>query len=246
MDQVRTWQSILDRNWYQIFSPAVATLYKSVRAHTLATVQALDRIHKARRIVEVANLGLHVNVGAELFPILSEDRKEAAAFYTQPSTAELLSHLTLTRDLLLSGEWGNAELLRSRRLADLACGTGTLLRAGYRRLLSFHEHAGGTVASSRRFHQLAIERGVVGADISPIATHLTASSLAELGAGDPYKTSQIGWINVGGPQGRTGSLEYFSNDGLADLFGASGGISSGSEGTDQSVVVVEDRSMIGF
>ena len=237
-EHVRCWSEILARNWRPIFKPAVSTLKAACDSHSRATAKALDWIEKAREIIEVSNLGLHINVGAELFPLLSEDRKEAAAFYTQPSTSELLAHLTLQYEFLEPVEWGNARLFAKRRLADLTCGTGTLLRAGYRRIMSFHERAGGTSESCKEFHRVAIEHGLVGADVSPIAAHLTSSSLAALGTGEPYRESHICWLNVGGEEGRTGSLEYFKTDELRDLFGTAGGISSGIEEGNSPIVGV--------
>ena len=241
-EQVRIWEKILARNWRPIFAPAVASLREASESHSLAAARALDQIDKARERIEIANLGLHINVGAELFPILSDDRKEAAAYYTQPSTAELLAYLTIQYEQLDASEWADARLFARRRLADLTCGTGTLLRAGYRRAAAFHERAGGTEQSCNELHRVAMECGLVGADISPIAAHLTSSSLAGLGRGEPYGESQIGWIDVGGTEGWTGSLEYFDVDNIQDLFGAVGGVSSGSHEEGASIIGVPDHS----
>ena len=245
-EHVRSWQEILARNWRPIFAPAVATLQQAMDAHVQATTRALDYVEQAREIIEQESLGRYINVGAEMFPILSEDRKEAAAFYTQPATAELLAGLTLPYDLLSPEAWGDAQLFEHRTLADLTCGTGTLLRAGYRRIVSFHEFAGGTPNSCSIMHRTAMEQGLVGTDISPIAAHLTSSSLAALSTGEPYAHSNIGWLSVGGKEGRAGALEYFSQDsdtGLADLFGQAGGISAGVAAPGSPVVVVEDASI---
>ena len=40
--------------------------------------------------------------------------------------------------------------------------------------------------SVKRLHLDAMESGLIGTDISPIAAHLTASSLAAIGMGEPY------------------------------------------------------------
>lgn len=224
----------------------MSTLQQATDGHVLATARTLDKIERAREIIEMESLGRYINVGAELFPVLSEDRKEAAAFYTQPATAELLACLTLPFSLMSKKKWGDAHLFKHKTLADLTCGTGTLLRAGYRRIQSFHEYCGGTVESYTTLHRIAMERGLVGTDISPIATHLTSSSLAALGSGEPYATSNIGWLSVGGEEGRTGALECFSSEsrtGLADLFSEAGGVSSGGTAVGSPVVVVEDVSI---
>ena len=239
-EQERAWHEMLARGQGLVFQPAVAALGAARASHVLATGMALEQIDSAREQIELANLGTHINVGAELLPILSEDRKEAAAYYTQPATAELLAHLTIVYEQLEASEWGDARLFSRRRLADLTCGTGTLLRSGYRRILSFHERAGGTTESSQALHRVAMEQGLAGADVSPIAAHLTASSLAALGMGEPYGASQIGWVDVGGDLGRTGSLEYFDADNVTDLFGTAGGVSAGSHTNGSSIVEVPD------
>lgn len=50
-----------------------------------AVSDALALLRRAVEKIETERLGLHINVGAELFPKLSDDREQAAAFYTQPA-----------------------------------------------------------------------------------------------------------------------------------------------------------------
>ena len=244
-EQIAIWRRIHTINWRSVFEPAVDALERLGRAHPHATSKALRTLVKAVETIEVAQLGLHINVGAELFPKLSEDRKQAAAFYTQPSTAELLATLTILPSDLTPEQWGREDLFRDFRLADLACGTGTLLRAGFRRIASLHQQHGGTLDSLRSLHRTAMEHGLIGTDISPIAAHLTTSSLAALGQGEPYGDTQIGWVDVGGygKGARTGSLEYFAAPMVADLFTRSSGISSGIAESQRESVEVEDGSM---
>ena len=243
-EQIAIWKKIHCQNWRSIFGPATVALELAGRLHPHASSQALYALIQAVEDIEIAQLGLHINIGAELFPKLSDDRKQAAAFYTQPSTAELLATLTILPDAMPSSEWSRGDLFKNHRLADLACGTGTLLRAGYRRVASLHEKHGGTLNSLRTLHATAMEWGLVGTDISPIAAHLTASSLAAIGQGEPYGDNNIGWVDVGG-QGkgaRAGSLEYFAAPQVVDLFGETGGVSVGDASPDKQTVAVEDDS----
>ena len=78
-------------------------------------------------------------------------------------------------------------------------------------------------------HISAMERGIVGADVSPNAAHLTASSLAAIGQGNAYGDTQIGWVEVGRDAGLTGTLEYLATAEVADLFGAWSGTSAGRD-----------------
>jgi len=234
----RVWRRILQGNWNSIFEPAVGVLEQVAQYNAGATSKALRALADAVEVVEINRLGLHINVGAELFPKLSDDRKQAAAFYTQPATAELLAGLTISRQDMSDLEWRSADLFRRRKLADLACGTGTLLRAGFRRISALHEEVGGTFDDAPILHQGAMESGLIGTDVSPIAAHLTSSSLAAVGHGEPYGETKIGWVAVGDPD-RIGSLEYLKASDVNDLFDIVSGRSTGT-GDDEHAIGVED------
>lgn len=241
--QIEVWRTINRHNWNSVFEPAIEVFELASKFDPAGTSRMLRKLIEAVLEIETAQLGLHINIGAELFPKLSEDRKTAAAFYTQSATAELLAGLTIETSMLTAEEWADPDLFRKRCLSDLACGTGTLLRAGYHRVATLHEHAGGSIESLRNLHAAAMEGGLIGADVSPIAAHLTTSSLAALGYGDPYGDTQIGWVNVGGEKGQTGSLEYFAAQQVVDLFNVGAGRSMGNGNGAENSVSVPDISM---
>ncbi len=242
-EQMKIWRIINESNWNSVFEPAIKVLQLASQFHPRETSWMLFKLISAVQQIETAQLGLHISVGAELFPKLSEDRKQAAAFYTQPATAQLLAGLTIVPSMLSEAEWGDSDLFRKRHLSDLACGTGTLLRAGYSRIAMLHEQHGGNLQSLRALHESAMEGGLIGTDISPIAAHLTTSSLAALGYGDPYGDTQIGWVDVGGEKGQTGSLEYFATEKIVDLFNIGGGTSTGNGNGEANSVTVKDASV---
>ena len=241
VEQLSAWENINKRNWRSIFQPAIEVLHESIKLNPGATSRAISGLAKCVMEIEYAQLGLHINVGAELFPKLSEDRKQAAAFYTRPATAEMLARLTIPSCILSEKEWKDPFIFSDRKLADMACGTGTLLRAGYRRIVDLHERYAHKDADVSCIHIAAMEGGLVGVDISPIAAHLTTSSLASLGEGDTYGDTQIGWVEVGGQGSKTGSLEYFRSNKLVDLYSNAGlGLTSGTDKhTNVSVEVAE-------
>ncbi len=243
LTQMNIWRAINQRNWNSVFEPAIEALQLSSQFNPAETSRMLFKLMNAVLQIETAQLGLHISVGADLFPKLSEDRKQAAAFYTQPATAELLAGLTIIPDRFTPDEWADADLFHKCRLSDLACGTGTLLRAGYRRISILHEQAGGTAKSLERIHTQAMEGGLIGTDISPVAAHLTSSSLAALGHGAPYGDTQIGWVDVGGGKGQTGSLEYFATQKIVDLFNVRSGKSTGNNNNGENSVAVPDASL---
>lgn len=241
--QIEIWRTINGHNWNSVFEPAIEVFELASKFDPGGTSRMLRKLIEAVMEIETAQLGLHINIGAELFPKLSEDRKTAAAFYTQSATAELLANLTIEPSMLTAEEWADPDLFRKRYLSDLACGTGTLLRAGYQRVATIHEQTGGSMESLRHLHAAAMEGGLIGADVSPIAAHLTTSSLAALGYGDPYGDTQIGWVNVGGEKGQTGSLEYFAAQQVVDLFNVGAGRSMGNGNGGENSVSVPDISL---
>ena len=242
---VRAWRAILSENWRPIFEPAKHAMDTAGAVCAHGTSRALRCLLEAVEAIRARRLGVHINVGAELFPKLSDDRKEAAAFYTQPAAAQFLATLAITANSLPpDASWGDPRLWERARLADLACGTGTLLRAGYRRIAELHEASGKASGDSAvLLHKTAMETGLYGTDISPIASHLTSSSLAAMGTGDPYRADHVGWIRVGGTPPKTGALEYFLADEIDDMFGTAGGRSTGVEDRGDGSVYVGDNSL---
>lgn len=65
--------------------------------------------------------------------------------------------------------------MKKLRIGDFACGTGTLLSSVYHRIGQLHELAGG---DAEKLHPYMMAEALVGCDILPAATHLTASMLA--------------------------------------------------------------------
>ena len=238
--QVEIWRRIIEVNWRSIFEPAVTALAECGDWHRGAASEALKRLVEAVGVIEDADLGQHINVGAELFPKLASDRKESAAFYTQPATAELLATLTIRKSDKKEAEWAQPDLLRRSIIADFACGTGTLLRAGYLRVQALHESAGGTEESVAGLHRGAMESGLRGTDISPIAAHLTSSSLANIGKGESYGDTQVGWVRVSGNPPQTGALEYLEASVAEDLFGLRHGRTGGVREERTSVEALHD------
>ena len=124
-----------------------------------------------------------------VFQRLIADRKFLAAFYTTPASAALLVGLAITPETMLAnGDWGNSEDVKQLRIADFACGTGTLLTTTYQRISQIHELRGGDSAA---LHPAMMERALVGCDILPAAAHLTASMLSGAHPTMTYEGSAI-------------------------------------------------------
>ena len=121
-----TWRKILaEVNYWPIFKVA-SDLLAPVRVQTANRI--LDPLVQAAD--QLADLGVNTrhDLSGRMFQNLIIDRKFLATFYTLPTSATLLAELAARR---LDTDWG--DLLNYKRLsiADLSCGTGTLLSAAY-------------------------------------------------------------------------------------------------------------------
>ena len=74
------------------------------------------------------------------------------------------------------------------RIADLACGTGTLLNAAYQSVRARHRRAAG---DDQHIHAGMMEGALIAADIMPAATHLTASILSGAHPTVPFGGTRI-------------------------------------------------------
>ena len=235
----REWRKILQTNWHSIFEPAVDALEVAAREYSPNVSAALEKLVEAVGAINRAKLGSQINVGAELFPKISEDRKQAAAFYTLPATAELLAHLTIRESD--AHEW-DAKIFSRIKVADFACGTGTLLRAAVNRIAGFYAAGGGSADGLERLHRDALECGILGTDVSPVAAHLALSSLVLTGSGKSYARTDIGPLKVGDPD-RTGALEYLTSSRQQDiLHGQFQETLSGDGADDVGMIVATDNA----
>ena len=170
---LKDWEVILSVNYWPIFDIACRILRAIPNVHDNAFIKQLARTSEA--LLGNGLMRSHDLTGT-VFQKLIADRKFLAAFYTKPASAALLVGLAVDEDTLLSPrEWANPDAVSSLRIADFACGTGTLLSTAYQRITQLHELHGG---NSQAIHAQMMARALVGCDILPAAAHLTAASLA--------------------------------------------------------------------
>ena len=166
---IRAWEAILTVNYWPIFSIAKSLL---TTIPTRASNPLLDKAHSvAEELLDVGAATFH-DLAARMFQTLIADRKFLATFYTLPESACLLAELAVSR---LHVDWGREDEVEGLKVADFACGTGTLLsavqRAMYRRLRRASIDDG-------ELHGTFMERVLLGTDIMPSAAHLAASMLS--------------------------------------------------------------------
>ena len=160
---------ILKHDYYPIFSPAREILAE------IPVDEARDLIN---RMIEIRDsIAVRMSERApdlygQCFQRVIEDRTRLAAYYTKPESAALVAALTVPD----SSVWGRTNTVRNVTVADFACGTGALLLAAYRAITANYEVASGRPMSD--MHEHMMENCIVGADVLPVAAHLTASGLS--------------------------------------------------------------------
>jgi hypothetical protein len=186
------WKRILKVNYWPIFDIArrILEVIPTDTAHPL-----LERlVTTAGELVANHMMRSHDLTGA-VFQRLIADRKFLAAYYTNPSSAALLAGLAIDAVKTPSGgSWSKENDVTALRIADFACGTGTLLSAAYRRISQLHEASGG---DAEMIHPAMMSSALVGCDVLPAATHLTASMLASAHPAVTYKGSSILTVGFG-------------------------------------------------
>ena len=105
------------------------------------------------------------------------DAKFTGAYYTSVPAATMLARLVFEGWPQGVG-WSDHEFPASLNVADLACGTGTLLMAVASEAQRRHESAGGR--NSPALHKAMVEQALHGYDVQLSAVHFAATSLAML------------------------------------------------------------------
>lgn len=218
-DVLDCWDEILTINYWPIFSIAQDVL--RVLSDTSAS-DILDGLADAAQSLAKGSLATVQDLAGHTFGTLITDRKFLAAFYTLPTSAALLAELAVSR---LDTDWSSDEAVAGLRVADLACGTGALLSAAYRRIVSRVRRAG---SDDERLHTVFMEQVLIGCDVMPSAAHLTTTMLSSVHPDVVYERCGIHVVPYGeqnGPDSRVllGSLELTGDGhGTRSLFGAPG------------------------
>jgi len=209
------WEKILAINYWPIFDIARRLLLAVPAENSKEVIASLGVT--AGKLLENRLMRSHDLTGA-VFQKLIADRKFLAAYYTTPSSAALVAGLALNPEKpSTKSSWSDGAEVTSLRVADFACGTGTLLSAAYHRIGQLHEMAGG---DSEAIHPAMMASALVGCDVLPAAAHLTASMLAGAHPTSKYTKSSILTVAYGKQSDGTvalGSLDLVDSQGRFDL-----------------------------
>ena len=231
------WNLILrDINYWPIFKVA-SDLLSHMRADTSRRVLAALG-DAAERLAGIGVTTRH-DLSGRMFQNLIVDRKFLATFYTMPASSALLAELAVAR---LGFDWNDLDAYPGLGVADLSCGTGTLLTAAYRAILGRFRRAGGDDAA---VHGAMMERAIVAADIMPAAAHLCASQLSSVHPHMVFNNTRVYTMpyGTGGEEARhrgtaIGSLDLTGAGQMQSLFATGQRRTRGAEG-DAEVSDVE-------
>lgn len=214
------WKYILNEiNYHPIFHIAHQLL--DCLSADRSTTQAVKKLLiTARRIVDW-RASLRHDLAGRIYHRLLAEAKYLGAYYTSIPAAVLLLKLALAPQAW-DYDWSDLAALRGLRVADLACGTGTLLMAAADTIADNHIRAcaeQGKRPQIDELHGLLIGDILYGFDVLDSAIHLTASTLALRNPEVRIPVTHLGKRDLGGKKQSLGSLEFLESPELGPLFG---------------------------
>ncbi len=172
-----------------------------------------------RAVQHTSHLKGH-DLSGRLFHTLLSEAKFTGAYYTSVPAATLLARLVF-HDWPPKVDWGDHEFPASLNVADLACGTGTLLLAVASEAERRHKEAGGT--NSTHLHKAMVEQALYGYDVQLSAVHFAATSLAMLNPEIEFDRMNFYVMPFGaeGSHVSLGSLDFLGADSVPVQFALS-------------------------
>lgn len=180
----------------------------------------LDEAHR----ICAEQAALRHDLMGRIYHWLLHHAKYLGTYYTSVPAATLL--LKVTFDLGWPNDFGSARELADFKVADLACGTGTLLMATAQALtdgfIKVRAESDRSIEPKDLsvLHSTLMQNVVHGYDILPSAVHLTASTLALLAPEVAFRQMNLFVMPIGMDHGnaRLGSLDFLSGDQIKTQF----------------------------
>ena len=214
----QAWRHICDNiNYVPVFELATNILDVLVDGPEETQMPVIDHLVKA--MTDTRRLEGH-DLSGRLFHTLLTDAKFTGAYYTSVAAATLLSRLVF-QDWPPHVDWEDHEFPASLNVADLACGTGTLLMAVATEVERRHTAAGGHEAAD--LHKAMVEQALHGYDVQLSAVHFAATSLAMLNPDIQFDRMNLYVMPLGteGSNISLGSLDFLGTSEAAVQFALS-------------------------
>ena len=214
------WLFILDEiNYAAIFNAALDVMDAS-QPH-LELMQTLAKAAQTARYVTQGGADLT----GQVYHRVLADAKTLAAFYTSIPAAMMMSRIALDMNSQGVEKWADLDFVRNLRVADPACGSGTLLTAAAWQIrdnflrADFRENGRTEYKNARdrisELHRAMLEEIMWGYDILETAAHLTAANLGMMSPGVDFRKAHIYRTIIGKTNAKNvaaGSLEMLDSD----------------------------------
>lgn len=208
-----SWQYILaEINFHSIFWIAREIIGSLSFAEPDAKA-VLDHMAGVALSVCAKRAALNQDLMGRVYHRLLADAKYLGTYYTSLAAATMLLKLAL-RPQGWQTNWACPDEVRQLNIADLACGTGTLLVAAAEAVLDNHVSAAVKADKPVKpddMHQALAEDILHGYDVLTSAIHLTASNLALRNHKVPFNKMNLFVMEYGGRGNHLGTLDFLGN-----------------------------------
>ena len=205
------WELWLAVDYKPIFATALTALYGCPQDH--AFTEAVKETADAALTLTRDITGLRHDLLGRIFHTVLDTAKYDGSFYTSTPAATMLATLAINDETC---DFSSPKAIRSLRITDPACGTGTLLMTAGERVRELIPETLLTAETDKTI----IEEVLRGYDVNLTATHMAATTLGLLSPTTAFKNMKIGRALLGVDQrGNTylGSLEFLGNYGSPRL-----------------------------
>ena len=222
---LRHWNTITRHDFRPVLEPAI---------EVISSVQDTGResgLNKAMRHIaaEAERLAegytdLGTDYAGELFNKVMGNQASDGAYFTRPVAAALLARLALDA-AAPDADWTDPKTWESNRVADLACGSGTLLAASLTEMKRRARERGAGERQLADLQKLAVEKTIVGLDFNPVSLQLAAAQLTAGNADVTYRNMGLHQM----PYGSKGDHVQGVPAGSLELLGQRRVIGTGGE-----------------
>jgi hypothetical protein len=221
---IKHWEFIIEKiNYYPIFHIAREILGNI--ATNKGIWDSLILLAQSAQQVVGMRAALRHDLMGRVYHRLLVEKKYLGTYYTSIPAATMLLKLSLRREAW-DVKWYQLQSIGNMAIADLACGTGTLLMAAADALTD--NYVSGSARHGRKVNTAALQRVlaekvIYGYDVLASAIHLTASTIAMRAPEVPFAKMNLFNLPLGGVERRMGSIEYLIDQKVGmpnDLFGA--------------------------
>jgi hypothetical protein len=225
----KVWDHILNEiDYVPIFNVGKELILEL--SNNAENIEAFKSLSEVALFIVSQKTALKHDLMGRIYHKLLVDAKYFGAFYTKISASTLLVELTFNPKYWETN-FKNLQSINELKIADLACGTGTLLKSSLEAIVDKYIKSiieDGDQLELSSLHKILLEEVIYGYDVLPFAVHLAASTLALHEPDIPFARMNLFVLPLTSYDHhftlpRLGSLDFLSDRPIplrTDLFGA--------------------------